>query len=114
MHEPRGLVSRVDVITAPGYTPNLSLSQRTGRITRLITPKCVLDFAPPQMPMLASLHPGVTLNEVQSITGFEMRLPPKLPETQILSPEEKALLYGPVKEKLTQVYPHFAARLQAA
>ena len=46
-HEPRGLVSRVDVITAPGFTPHLSPRQRPGRITRLITPKCVLAFASP-------------------------------------------------------------------
>ena len=57
-HEPRGLVSRVDVVTAPGYTPHLSPRQRPGRITRLITPKCVLAFDQPNAPVLESLHPG--------------------------------------------------------
>ena len=49
-HEARGLVPQVDVVTAPGFTPNLSPRQRPGRLTRLITPKCVLAFDPPQAP----------------------------------------------------------------
>jgi glutaconate CoA-transferase subunit B len=112
-HEARGLVPQVDVITAPGFTPNLSLRQRPGRIIRLITPKCVFTLEPPQPPRLASLHPGVTLDEVRRLTGFEFRTPPRTPETPALSAEERGLLYGPVKEKLARVYPHFAARLQS-
>ncbi len=111
-HEARGLVPRVDVITAPGYTPNLSLGQRPGRVTRLITPKCVFAFDPPQAPLLSSLHPGVTVAEVRQLTGFEFRTPLQTPETPALTAEERGLLYGPVKEKLKQAYPRFAARLQ--
>lgn len=111
-HEARGLVPQVDVITAPGYTPNLSLSQRPGRITRLVTPKCVFTFDPPQAPVLVSLHPGVTLGEVRQLTGFEFRAQAKAPETPVLSAEERRLLYGPVKEKLALAYPQFAARLR--
>ena len=110
-HESRGLVPQVDVITAPGFTPNLSLGQRPGRITRLITPKCVLAFASPQPPLLISLHPGVSVEEVRELTGFEFRTPPQTPETPALTAEERRLLYGPVKEKLAQAYPQFAARL---
>ncbi len=111
-HEARGLVPQVDVITAPAYTPNLSLSQRPGRITRLITPKCVFAFDPPQAPVLASLHPGISLEEVRRLTGFEFRAPDLTPETPVLSAEARRLLYGPVKEKLAQAYPQFAARLK--
>ena len=49
-HEARGLVPQVDLITAPGFTPNLSLRQRPGRIIRLITPKCVFALEPPSPP----------------------------------------------------------------
>jgi glutaconate CoA-transferase, subunit B len=112
VHEARGLPPRVDVVTAPGYTPQLSPWQRPGRITRLITPKCVLAFQPPEPPVLASLHPGVTLAEVRELTGFSFQTPSPLPATPPLSPEERALLYGPVQEKLSQPYPHFAARLR--
>ena len=111
-HEARGLVPQVDVITAPGYTPTLSLSQRPGRITRLVTPKCVFAFDPPQAPLLASLHPGVTLEEMRQLTGFEFRAPAPTPETPALTAEARRLLYGPVKEKLARAYPQFAARLQ--
>ncbi len=110
-HEARGLVPQVDVITAPGYTPNLSLSQRPGRITRLVTPKCVFALDPPQAPMLASLHPGETLEELRQLTGFTFRAPALTPETRVLSVKERRLLYCPVKEKLSRVYPQFAARL---
>jgi glutaconate CoA-transferase, subunit B len=85
-HEARGLVSQVDVVTAPGYTPNLSPWQRPGRITRLITPKCVLTFDPPHSPLLESLHPGVSLEEGRGLTGFEFRAPAPTPETPPLTP----------------------------
>ena len=113
-HEARGLVPQVDLITAPGFTPNLSLRQRPGRIMRLITPKCVFALDQPQPPWLASLHPGVTLEEVRRLTGFEFRTPPRTAETPALTAQERGLLYGPVKEKLARAYPHFAARLQAS
>jgi glutaconate CoA-transferase, subunit B len=110
-HAARGLVPRVDILTAPGYTPELSPWQRPGRITRFITPKCVFDLSPPAAPGLASLHPGVTLAEVRELTGFEFSVPDPLPATPPLDPEARGLLYGPVKEQLAQVYPNFAARL---
>jgi glutaconate CoA-transferase, subunit B len=111
-HDARGLPLQVDVITAPGFTPNLSLGQRPGRLTRLITPKCVFAFDPPQAPMLESLHPGVSLDEVRQLTGFACRAPAPVPETPALDAEARRLLYGPVKEKLARAYPRFAARLQ--
>ena len=110
-HTARGLVAAVDTVTAPGYTPELSPWQRPGRITGLITPKCVFNFSPPQPPHLASLHPGVSLEEVREATGFEFTATPPIPFTPPLDEEARRLLYGPVKEKLAQAYPLFAARL---
>ncbi|MBI4644248.1 MAG: CoA synthetase [Deltaproteobacteria bacterium] len=72
-HEPRGLVPKVDVVTAPGYTPQLSPRQRPGRVTCLVTPKCIFGFTPPDPPVLESLHPGVTQEEVRQLTGFEFQ-----------------------------------------
>jgi glutaconate CoA-transferase subunit B len=111
-HEPRGLAPKVDCLTAPGYSPGLSPYQRPGRITRLITPKCVFAFNPPEPPLLESLHPGVALEEVTKLTGFAFRAVAQVPETPALTPESRELLYGPVKEKLARVYPQFSARLQ--
>jgi glutaconate CoA-transferase subunit B len=110
-HATRGMVAAVDTVTAPGYTPELSPWQRPGRITCLVTPKCVFNLSPPQPPRLASLHPGVSLEEVRAATGFTFEAPAGLPETPALNPEARRLLYGPVKDKLAQAYPLFAARL---
>ncbi len=110
-HERRGLVEKVDIATCPGYTPGLSSAQRPGRVRRLITPRCVFAFEPPRPPLLESLHRGVTLEEVREHTGFAFRTPEAVPETPVLSPEARETLYGPVKEKLAQAYPQFAARL---
>ncbi len=60
---------------------------------------------------MSSLHPGVTLEEMRQLTGFEFRAPALTPETPVLTDEERRLLYGPVKEKLVRAYPQFAARL---
>jgi glutaconate CoA-transferase, subunit B len=111
-HAVRGLVKAVDTVTAPGYTPELSPWQRPGRITGLITPKCVFNFSPPHPMRLASLHPGVTREEVRAATGFAFAAPAEIPETPPLDPEARGFLYGPVKEKLAVAYPHFAARMQ--
>jgi acyl CoA:acetate/3-ketoacid CoA transferase beta subunit len=110
-HAPRGLIPQVDVVNAPGYTPELTPWQRPGRITSLVTPKCVFDLAPPQAPRLASLYPGVDLEEVRRLTGFEFRATEDLSETPSLDPEARRLLYGPVREHLAQVYPRCVARL---
>jgi glutaconate CoA-transferase subunit B len=110
-HSPRGLVAAVDTVTAPGYTPDLSPWQRPGRISCLVTPRCVFDLAPPRPPQLSSLHPGETLEEVRWLTGFDFAAAPEIPPTPALSREARDLLYGPVKEKLTRTYPQFAARL---
>ncbi len=74
-HAARGLVAAVDTVTAPGYTPELSPWQRPGRITGLVTPKCVFNLSPPQPPRLASLHPGVSLEEVRAAHGLYVRSP---------------------------------------
>jgi hypothetical protein len=77
-----------------------------------VTPKSVFTLAPPQPPRLASLHPGVTLEEVRGLTGFPFEADGEIPTTARLAPEARRLLYGPVKDKLARAYPHFGARLQ--
>ena len=64
-----------------------------------------------QVPRLASLHPGVILDEVWQLTDFEFRAPAHILETLFLTTEDGRLPYGPLQEKLARVYPQFAARL---
>jgi hypothetical protein len=68
------------------------------------------DLGPPA-PRLVSLHPGVDLDEVCQLTGFAFRATTDPLATPPLDPEARRLLYGPVREKLAQVYPRGAARL---
>ena len=105
-HAARGLVAAVDVVTAPGFTPELSPRQRPGRITRLITPKCVFNLRPPQPPLgqpPSRRDPGGGAPTHRALS-FAPRA--QIPETPALTAEARRLLYGPVKEKLAQAYPH--------
>ena len=112
-HAARGLVAAVDTVTAPGYTPELSPWQRPGRITALVTPKCVFNLSPPQPYAVGQPPPR---REPGGGAGGSRALRSKPPPTcrrpRPWMHETRSLLYGPVKEKLAQAYPLFAARLQ--
>ena len=41
---------------------------------------------------LRSVHPGVTVDEVVAATGFELVVPPDVPETRLPTDEELALI----------------------
>ena len=62
-------------------------------IRRVITNKAVLDFETPDHAMrLRSVHPGVSAEEVQGLTGFPLVVPDDLPETRVPTDEELHLL----------------------
>ena len=53
----------------------------------------VFDFATPDKVMrLASVHPGVTVDDVVAATGFDLVVPDAVPETRMPTPEELDLL----------------------
>jgi acyl CoA:acetate/3-ketoacid CoA transferase beta subunit len=53
----------------------------------------VFDFATPDHAMrLASVHPGVTVDEVVDATGFALVVPDDVPATRDPTPEEIELL----------------------
>jgi glutaconate CoA-transferase subunit B len=56
---------------------------------------------------LGTVHPGVTLAEVESRTGFPLHAPSPVPATPTPSAEELELLRGPVREELGTFYPEF-------
>ncbi len=59
----------------------------------VVTPLAVLDFgAAPKRLRVRSLHPGVTLEQVQSRTGFEIEAAPEMTETPRPTAEELAAL----------------------
>jgi hypothetical protein len=66
---------------------------RFHRIPRVVSDLGVFDFATPDHSMrLASLHPGVTVEQVREATGFGLSVPDEVPRTREPSPEELRLI----------------------
>ena len=78
-HSPRSLVKKVDYISAAGYLDGGDARERLGLKggpELVVTNLAVLDFEPVSKRMrLLSVHPGVTIEQVQAATGFELLLP---------------------------------------
>jgi len=95
-HSAKVFVERVDVVTGIGYDRAAALGPRASRfheIRRVVSNLGVFDFESPDHRMrLASVHPGVTVDEVIEQTGFELLVPEAVPETRAPSDEELRLL----------------------
>ncbi|GGU69843.1 CoA-transferase [Streptomyces albospinus] len=95
-HSPRVFVERVDMISGVGYDSAAAAgpsATRYHRIPRVVTNLGVLDFATPDRSMrLASLHPGVTADEVRQATGFALTVPERVPRTREPSGDELRLI----------------------
>lgn len=77
-HEKRRFVPRVDYITSPGYGEGPGWRERVGLPrggpARVITTLGVFRFDPASCEMtLASLHPGVTVEQVRTNTGWPLK-----------------------------------------
>jgi glutaconate CoA-transferase subunit B len=100
-HDPRRFVERVDFITTPGYLDGPAARERAGLPPgtgpyKVVTDLAILGFDETTKRMqLESLHEGVTLEEVQNRTGFELlikdplgtTLPPNSTELTVLRNE---------------------------
>jgi glutaconate CoA-transferase, subunit B len=76
-HEPRRFVERVDFVTSPGYLEGGSSRAEAGlifgHVSRVVTDLGLLDFEPESRRMrLRALQPGVTVDRVRQMTGFEL------------------------------------------
>jgi glutaconate CoA-transferase subunit B len=78
-HNPRALVEKVDFVSCAGYLGGGDERERLGLEggpELVVTNLAVLDFHPETKHMrIASVHPGVTVDDVQAATGFELALP---------------------------------------
>ncbi|KIF01661.1 CoA-transferase [Streptomyces sp. RSD-27] len=95
-HSPRVFVERVDMVSGVGYDraeaagPSAS---RFHRLPRVVSDLGVFDFAGPGRTMrLASLHPGVTADQVRAATGFELAIGPDVPYTREPTAQELRLI----------------------
>jgi acyl CoA:acetate/3-ketoacid CoA transferase beta subunit len=95
-HSRRALVRQVDFVSGVGYDRAAALGPRAARfhdIHRVVTNLAVLDFGTPDRRMrLASVHPGVAVDEVVEQTGFDLVIPEQVPTTRAPTGEELALL----------------------
>ena len=95
-HSNRVFVEKVDVVSGVGYDRAAALGERSSRfhdIHRVVSNLGVFDFETPDHSMrLASLHPGVTLEEVLENTGFELVVDRDVPETRHPSAEELRII----------------------
>jgi glutaconate CoA-transferase subunit B len=91
----RSFPARVDFVTSPGHVDGPDTRRRLGMPgagpVRVITQLACYGFEDGEM-VLESLHPGVTLAEVQENLGWEVRRLSALDETAPPSPEELRLL----------------------
>jgi glutaconate CoA-transferase subunit B len=106
-HSRRVFVDRVDFVTAPPLSP--PGVYRLGTLSTVVTDLVTFAFDPERGRLrLATLHPGVTLDEAQARTGFPLDAPDPPPATPLPDGEELRLLRGAVREELAAFYPQFA------
>ncbi|MDX5563490.1 CoA-transferase [Streptomyces sp. ID05-04B] len=80
-HSRRVFVAKVDMVCGVGY--DRAAGARHHRIPRVVSDLGVFDFATPDRSMrLASLHPGVSVEQVREATGFELAAPDEVPYTR--------------------------------
>lgn len=95
-HERRRFVEEVDYITSPGYGTGQGWREGAGLPrggpAAVVTTLGVLRFDEAGEMVLASLHPGATVEEVQAHTGWPLKVSPALQATPSASQEELTTL----------------------
>jgi glutaconate CoA-transferase subunit B len=96
-HSVRTFVERVDFVSGPGHprNPDEERPYRREGPTLVVTPLATLDFDSETRRMrLATVHPGVTEDQVRASTGFELPSTRQVPETPAPTPDELRVLRG--------------------
>jgi glutaconate CoA-transferase subunit B len=96
-HDRRRFVEKVDYVTGPGYLDGPGARERAGLQwggpCLCVTDLAVMDYDERTKRMrLASVHPGVTVEQVAGSTGFELVVPGNVSETEPPTPAEIDLL----------------------
>jgi glutaconate CoA-transferase subunit B len=97
-HTARTFVDKCDYVSAFGWGDGDPEARRKlgipgGGPKYCVTPLCVMDFTEDTKHLrLKSLHPGVTADEVQANTGFELVIPEKVPTTPAPTAEELEII----------------------
>lgn len=95
-HSLRTFVEHVDVVCGVGYARAEDAGAGATRyhdVRRVVSNLGVFDFDTPDRTMrLASVHPGVRVDDVVAATGFTLSVPEDVAETRLPTPEELELL----------------------
>ncbi|RFU20502.1 CoA-transferase subunit beta [Geodermatophilus marinus] len=95
-HSTRVFVEHVDMVAGVGYDRARAEGgdvERDVEIRRVVTNLAVLDFSGPERAMrLASVHPGVTVDQVVEATGFALDVPAEVPESRLPTAEELRII----------------------
>ncbi len=95
-HEVRRFPARVDFLTSAGFLGGRQQREELGLPgggpELVITDKGLLEFDETGEMILTSLHPGVTREDVEAGTGWDLKVAPELQVTPAPSPEELRLL----------------------
>jgi glutaconate CoA-transferase, subunit B len=96
-HNKRTFVEKLDYLTTPGFLTGPGARERAGLRgggpVAVVTDKCVLEFDGETREMfLKSVHPGVSVDDVQQATGFQLVVPDDVPDTAAPTPEELHIL----------------------
>jgi glutaconate CoA-transferase subunit B len=83
---------------------------RPGGPIALVTNRCLFNFVDGRF-ILASVHPGHTVEEVVENTGFDFKRPGSVQETPAPTPETLKLMREVIAPQLAEVYPQFAAQV---
>jgi len=95
-HEERKLKKAISFITSPGFLSggdSRSKAGLAGGPSRLITDKAIFSFHPDtRQMMLASIHPGITQEEVLGTMGFTPIIPAHVPFTEPPTPQQVRII----------------------
>jgi acyl CoA:acetate/3-ketoacid CoA transferase beta subunit len=92
-HAPRVFVESVDFASGVGYDRAVGAAGRFHDLHRVVTNLAVLDFVTADHSMrIASVHPGVTTEQVREQTGFPLEATGDVPTTREPTAAELHLL----------------------
>ena len=96
-HEKRKMVKKLDYLTSPGFLDGPGAREkaglRGGGPSLVVTNLCQMDFDPKTKKIrLATVHPGVSVQQVLENTSFDLIVPKDVPTTELPTREELVLL----------------------
>jgi acyl CoA:acetate/3-ketoacid CoA transferase beta subunit len=95
-HGPRVFVERVDCVSGVGYDRAAAAGATASRyhhVHHVVSNLGIFDFATPDHSMrIRSLHPGVSVEQVQELTGFPLVVPDEVATTRLPTDEELTLI----------------------